>query len=435
MSSGRAVDSRDELGRLGASISGIWDLTCASSSWYWARGFLSLNDPLWPTRAASHLFRPDVPCTRERATCASRRPPAPRRAGGDRGRRGLCRASCSRSPRWAASPRPAQAPQRSTPMPGARRWCSICPPATRPAAAAGMRAAPRACAAWAIPRPTPLLALALVEAEHGAGRVAAARAALDQAAAQLGADDLRVRGRPRAAGLVAGRRAPAIADALGALADQNPAEPLPAFERGLALLFAGRAREADDRAARVALRRCREGFYAARADNLLHPGMRQGLPALVRRPCARLGPGGGARAPRPRAPARSPTRSSRWPRRCRARAGGATPRTRRRARSRPIRTTSTRRSRWPCSASTRTSPELAFGAIGTIIRAQRAAPSPRLHLGLLLSWLRERDKAREQYRLAASLDPDGRDRPPRGRPRRARLKSLIGFLGSDRLRG
>ena len=220
-----------------------------------------------------------------------------------------------------------------------------------------------------------------------------------------GEDDLRV---------VVGRelldwspaRAPAIADALGALADQNPGEALPAFEQGLALLFAGRAREAE-----TALREARsavpDGPYASRADNLIHPGW--------------------SRATRPGSPAARSLRA-RWPeleRSARARPAdvaaqlslaAALQQAGRRAEAADAAASAVAADPNDVDARVATAvlgfdkdrPELAFGAIGTMIRAQRAEPSPHLHLGLLLSWLRERDKAREQYRLAASLDPDGR---------------------------
>ena len=53
-------------------------------------------------------------------------------------------------------------------------------------------------------------------------------------------------------------------------------------------------------------------------------------------------------------------------------------------------------------------PERSFGQLGPLVRDHPADPSPRLHLALLLLWIRDLDTARAELRQVAETDPSGR---------------------------
>ena len=77
-------------------------------------------------------------------------------------------------------------------------------------------------------------------------------------------------------------------------------------------------------------------------------------------------------------------------------------------RSPPIRDRWTRR--WPrsCSATTRTVPATAVGALGALIKTNPQAASPVFHLGLLLLWIKRNALAEQEFAKAVKLDPNGR---------------------------
>jgi tetratricopeptide (TPR) repeat protein len=249
------------------------------------------------------------------------------------------------------------------------------------------------------------LALALAGALLDAGRERDAVVRLDEAAAQLGPDDPRVQVGRALAAYREGNPQRAD-DLLAALAADRPDDPLPTFERGLVLLFAGDTARARDWLAR-ARGLDREGFYGVRADNVLHPGIAPGYPPWFASRDLETGP------------------ISELQRR--ARAAPADP-DEQLALAAALQADGKRReAREAASLAVAADPDdldaqvavavlgfdkdrpaAAVGALGTILRGDRSRVEPRLHLGLLLSWIGRRDQAREQFRLAAAADPDGR---------------------------
>lgn len=53
-------------------------------------------------------------------------------------------------------------------------------------------------------------------------------------------------------------------------------------------------------------------------------------------------------------------------------------------------------------------PEKSFGQMGPLVRDNPSNPSPRLHLALMLLWIKDVDTARAELRQVANADPNGR---------------------------
>ena len=53
-------------------------------------------------------------------------------------------------------------------------------------------------------------------------------------------------------------------------------------------------------------------------------------------------------------------------------------------------------------------PAASFGQMGPLVRDNPGNPSPRLHLAMMLLWIRDSDTARAELRQVATADPDGR---------------------------
>lgn len=53
-------------------------------------------------------------------------------------------------------------------------------------------------------------------------------------------------------------------------------------------------------------------------------------------------------------------------------------------------------------------PAASFGQMGPLVRDNPGNPSPRLHLAMMLLWLRDTDTARAELRQVVTADPDGR---------------------------
>jgi tetratricopeptide (TPR) repeat protein len=249
------------------------------------------------------------------------------------------------------------------------------------------------------------LALALAGALLDAGRERAAVQRLDEAAALLGPDDPRVQvGRALAA--YRDGNPQRADDLLAALAADRASDPLPTFERGLVLLFAGDTERAREWLAR-ARDLDREGFYGVRADNVLHPGIAPGYPPwfasrdLARGPVAAL---------RRKAQAAPGDPDAQLALAAALQADGK----RRGAREAAALAVAADPDDLDAQVAVavlgfdKDRPAAAVGALGTILRGDRSRVEPRLHLALLLSWIGRREQAREQFRLAAQADPDGR---------------------------
>ena len=52
-------------------------------------------------------------------------------------------------------------------------------------------------------------------------------------------------------------------------------------------------------------------------------------------------------------------------------------------------------------------PAQAVGALGQLMQSRAGEPSPRFHFGELLSWIGQDAKAKQEYRQASQLDPNG----------------------------
>jgi len=251
----------------------------------------------------------------------------------------------------------------------------------------------------------PELALALAGALLDAGRERDAVTRLDEAAALLGPDDLRVQVGRALAAYREGNPQRAD-DLLAALAADHPDDALPTFERGLVLLFAGDANRARDWLAR-ARDLDRDGFYGVRADNVLHPGIAPGYPPWF---ASRDLPRGSIVDLKRRARAAPADADLQLAVAAALQAAGK----RRQAREAATLAVAADPNDLDAQVAVavlgfdKDNPAAAVGAVGTILRGDNSRVQPRVHLGLLLSWIGRREQAREQFRLAAAADPDGR---------------------------
>lgn len=257
--------------------------------------------------------------------------------------------------------------------------------------------------AWARDRvaaePGAEAALLLAAAESAAGDRAAATAALagvetpdaDAARALLAYD----RDAPE----------PAIA-ALARLHDAEPDNGLIGFAYGAALLWSGQRARGEDvlRAVRDA---APESFHGIAADNLVHPSAPPGYPPFVTavpvpdRPLAALL--AAARA----APADAQAQID---------AGAALLAAGRRLDAADAFDAALQADPSALEAKVgriiatygKDHPERSFGQMGPLVRDNPSDPSPRLHLALMLLWIKDLDTARAELRQVANADPNGR---------------------------
>jgi Flp pilus assembly protein TadD len=278
------------------------------------------------------------------------------------------------------SPAPAAAPPSSTPLTGS------------PPLVLDLPAHPRGGEA----------ALAAVSTDIGEGRPAQAESALRRARALLGAGDLRV----QVAGALLRYRPDGAQTAIGvlrALVSNDDRAPVPTLHLGLALLWAGRRAEAT-----AELQEARsldpDGLYGRTADNVLHPSYRKNYPLWVR---SRFVHGSlaqlrerAAAAPRSQPAQLDYAYALQFSSRTRARlvaekalaldAGNID------AQVAMI-----------VLGFDKDVPAQAVGRLGQLLQSRAGEPSPRFHFGELLSWIGQNAKARQEYRQASELDPDG----------------------------
>jgi tetratricopeptide (TPR) repeat protein len=233
-----------------------------------------------------------------------------------------------------------------------------------------------------------VLALAVGAADLDVADAHAAAQAFDEAARTLGSNDTRVQVAQALLQYDATQPQPALA-ALDRIAAARPSDPLPRFERGVVLLYAGQ-----DAAATSTLRQVRAqdrgGLYGGRADDLLHPGMLPGSPFWI--------------AARP-APAGTPLSDA-------AKLEGEG------RRQAALAAAKRAVARDPASIDAavavavlgfdKNQPSQAFGALGNLTRSFPSAASPYFHLGVLLLWIGQPGRATTEFRKAAALDPHGR---------------------------
>lgn len=257
--------------------------------------------------------------------------------------------------------------------------------------------------AWASERaaadPTPDALLALAAAQVAAGDATAAQATLAEV------DDPRA---PVASALAGYDPAdPAVAiDALRGLADAAPDDAFARFSYGVALLWSGR--RADAEAQLRAVRDAEpEGFYGVAADDLLHPQLPPGYPPFI--PAADAGT---------EDPAVLAERAAANPDDAQAQIAHAAALIAEGRRREAIEAFDAALTVDPNLVEARVGrivagfskdePAVAFGQLGPLVRDYPSDPSPRLHLALLLLWLRDPDTARAQLRQVAEQHPGTR---------------------------
>lgn len=260
----------------------------------------------------------------------------------------------------------------------------------------GMPRDPAERLAWATRRaaadPTPDALLVLAAAQLANDDVAAARATL----ADL--DDPRA----RVASALAGYDPAEPAAAIGVLRDLVAAAPADAFARfsyGVALLWSGRRADAE-RELRGVRDAEPEGFYGVAADDLLHPQLPPGYPPFI--PAADAGS---------EDPAVLAERAAAAPDDARAQVAYAAALIAEGRRREAVAAFDAALAVDPGLVEARVGrivagfskdePAIAFGQLGPLVRDNPADPSPRLHLALLLLWLRDPDTARAQLRQVA----------------------------------
>jgi tetratricopeptide (TPR) repeat protein len=248
-----------------------------------------------------------------------------------------------------------------------------------------------------------LLALAVASARLDAGDVDGAREALDAAASKLGSGDERVQvGR---ALLSYDASDPGRAVQLLQNLPASARDPFPRFEQGLVLLFAGRQKEAAAKL-RAARNAAPDSTYALRADNALHPQMRIGYPLWVPTRSLPQGSTDALAAAARRTPDSVTAQlalAAAWQQQGRRTLALAAARKALRADPRSV----DAQVASVVLAFSKDRPQVAFGGLGNLIKAEPDEASPVFHLGLLLVWLEQQKQALEEFRKAAKLDPDG----------------------------
>ncbi len=268
---------------------------------------------------------------------------------------------------------------------------------------AGMPRDPVERLAWAAARaeaaPGADTALRLAEAQLATGDAAGAEATL------AAVDDPRGDVARALAGYDPADPAATI-DALAALADARPDDAFARFSLGVALLWSGRRAdaEAELRAVRDA---DAEAFYGIAADDLMHPGLPSGYPPFIP-----------ARESGSEDPAVLAERAAARPDDARAQVAHAAALMAEGRRREAIEAFDAALLADPGLVEARVGrlvagfskdrPESAFGQLGPLVRDHPDDPSPRLHLALLLLWLRDQDTARAQLRQVAEQHPGTR---------------------------
>ena len=260
---------------------------------------------------------------------------------------------------------------------------------------AGAPTDPAARVAWARRQTGPDAPLYLAAALSAAGDRAAAATALDGVATPQ-ADAAR-------ALLAYDPAAPqASVGALARLAAASPDDGLIGFAYGAALLWSGQRAQAEHvlRGVRDA---APETFHGIAADDLLHPSAPPGYPPFVTATAIPAGAVAAARANPDDAQAQID-------------AGAALIAAGRRADA--VDAFDAALAVDPGSVEARVGriiatyakdhPEKSFGQMGPLVRDNPGDPSPRLHLALMLLWIRDLDTARAELRQVAAADPDGR---------------------------
>ena len=194
----------------------------------------------------------------------------------------------------------------------------------------------------------------------------------------------------------------ASVDALARLAAASPDDGLIGFAYGAALLWSGQRAEAE-RVLRGVRDAAPETFHGTAADDLLHPSAPPGYPPFI---TAGEIPADAVAAARTRpddAQAQIDAGAALLAAGSRADAVDAFDA----ALAVDAGSVEARVGRIIATYA-KDHPERSFGQMGPLVRDHPDDPSPRLHLALMLLWIRDLDTARAELRQVATGDPDGR---------------------------
>jgi tetratricopeptide (TPR) repeat protein len=275
-------------------------------------------------------------------------------------------------------------------------------PAAPPKSAAPLKGAPPLVLDLPAKPTGGLAALAKVAADMRAGRAAQAETSLSRARRLLGAGDLRV----QVAGALLRYRPGEEDTAIGvlrALASNDDRAPVPALHLGLALLWSGQRSDATAELQQTRLINP-DGIYGRTADDVLHPTYRKDYPIWLSSQAVK----GSLAQLRAKAAAA--------PRSLRAQLDYAYALqfvSRTRARVIAERALALDATNIDAQVAVivlgfdKDVPAQAVGRLARLMQSRAEAPSPRFHFGELLSWIGQDAKAKEQYRQASKLDPDG----------------------------
>ena len=250
------------------------------------------------------------------------------------------------------------------------------------------------------------LALALTAVEYNSGRIAAARASLELAAARLGDGDTRVAVATAMVGWTPASSLDVERTLEGIASDSTTADGLPLVERGIVALWRGCASDASDWLSQ-AKAAAPDGFYGVLADDLLHLNQNSKYPLFISSVPL---PDGSVEARR-KAAAAHPN-SARLALAYAAVLQQIGRRSDARAAAEQAVAADPRSLDAQVAAIVlgydKDSPATAVGALGALIKQNPQAQSPVFHLGLLLLWIHRSALAEQEFAKAIKLDPNGR---------------------------
>ncbi len=193
---------------------------------------------------------------------------------------------------------------------------------------------------------------------------------------------------------------------LGALVVERSDDAFARFSYGVALLWSGE-RAAGDTELRTVRDAAPESFYGTAADDLLHPAMAPGYPPFIA-----ASAGDEDRLPALRRAAQAA------PDDAGAQVAYAAALVNAGQRAEAITAFDAALAADPGLVEAKVGrivagfrkdrPDAAFGQMGPLVRDNPADPSPRLHLALMLLWLRDQETARAQFRQVAETAPETR---------------------------
>ncbi len=241
--------------------------------------------------------------------------------------------------------------------------------------------------------------LRLAEAQAAAGDLAAAEATL------RGLDDPRARVAISLLQYDAGNPGIAIAQ-LAQLAETTANDPFVQFSYGLALLWSGQ-RAAGEKVLRSLRDAAPESFYGTSAGDLLHPATAPGYPPFIASTVAATETLADAKAAAQAAPTLAQPQIAYGAALLAAGQRSAAADAFDAALVADPKSVEAKVGKI-IAGYNKDNPAGSFGQMGPLVRDNPTDPSPRLHLALMLLWLRDTDTARAQLRQVATLAPNAR---------------------------